>query len=738
MEQSQLFRILIQHSKLSEKDALSYALKHIGAKKYLWEDKRFDQLTKDKKKLTVKPKGELVIIDRDFFNNNFEPILAYKFDIYATSPFSSATYFIDASNGSLVFKNDKAPHFNYNSTSTDKLNKEIINYESSLKKKTKTNILNSGTAATRYAGSQTIETELFNGSYRLRDYSRGNGIETYNAVSVIDTSANFAVNAVDFTDNDNNWTAIEFDNTNKDNAALDAHWAAMMTYDYFYQKHNRNSIDGNGQKIKNYVHVNMNSVYNYPNNDNALWDHFIEVMVYGDGASKFDPLTCLDIVAHEIGHGLADKAIGNGGLLSSHDPGAIDEGLSDIWGAMVEYFAAPNKQTYLSGEDVYLNGPFYRSLINPNSSVSPQPDTYQGANWVYSGFGRHTNMSILSHWFYLLAEGGAGTNDNGDSYSLNGIGKEKAAKIVYRALTTYLVPNTTYPLIRTFMLDAAEDLYGANSFETALTCQAWYAVGVGNTCSVTYNLSGYTNICSADTSTYTLNYIPPNTTPIWTVSSNLQIISSTNSTITVKAINSSINGNSTITANVNGDITQMDVWIGKPKIDLLYNPISNYVYIDIIGDNNTDINNQGLTNTTWQKISDNGACGCVISGYSNPILKGLAQGNCNDWSMYVKITSTNSCGSSSIYRTIAPPDSDPCESTFTIIYDSIIIEDPCEDSFTTTNNQLIADIFVYNLNGTLINKSLYKENDLSKIPHDIYIIKVKLKSGKTLTKKVLL
>mgnify|MGYP000645704789 CR=1 FL=1 len=81
---------------------------------------------------------------------------------------------------------------------------------------------------------------------------------------------------------------------------------------------------------------------------------------------------------------------------------------------------------------------------------------------------------------------------------------------------------------------------------------------------------------------------------------------------------------------------------GKPKIDVAFNPVSNYVYLDLIGDVGASINKQGVTNVTWQKISDNGACGCVISSYSNSILKGLAQGNCNDWSMYVKITASNS------------------------------------------------------------------------------------------------
>lgn len=57
--------------------------------------------------------------------------------------------------------------------------------------------------------------------------------------------------AINFTDNDNNWTAVEFHNSNKDDGALDAHWGAMMTYDYFKQVHGRNSYDNNNSALNN-------------------------------------------------------------------------------------------------------------------------------------------------------------------------------------------------------------------------------------------------------------------------------------------------------------------------------------------------------------------------------------------------------------------------------------------------------------------------------------------------------
>ena len=66
------------------------------------------------------------------------------------------------------------------------------------------------------------------------------------------------------------------------------------------------------------------------------------------------------------------------------------------------------------------------------------PDTYLGAYWISGendNGGIHTNSGVQNHWFYLLAEGGSGTNDMNNTYQVAGIGLEKAARIAYRTLT---------------------------------------------------------------------------------------------------------------------------------------------------------------------------------------------------------------------------------------------------------------------------------------------------------------
>src|SRR3970282_2745047 len=108
-------------------------------------------------------------------------------------------------------------------------------------------------AATRYSGTQSIQTTSSGGSYILSDASRGQGVMTYN----MQKGTNYS-SAIPFTDADNNWTAAEYNNANKDNGALDAHWGVEKTYYYCATFHGRNSFDNAGAAIKSYVHYSSN------------------------------------------------------------------------------------------------------------------------------------------------------------------------------------------------------------------------------------------------------------------------------------------------------------------------------------------------------------------------------------------------------------------------------------------------------------------------------------------------
>jgi bacillolysin len=451
--------------------AFRKAVNHIGAKSYLWEDPASASEIGYQK-----PQGELVLLpimeDQEVSKKNTKEVvrLAYKFDIYATNPVSRGDLYIDAKNGKALFYNATIKHLGEFSHANSKKSKKGTSKTASSFE----SAIIAANSDTRYSGTQTIQTSLSGSSYILSDATRGNGIQTYNMNK--GTNYNSAVN---FTDSDNNWTAAEYDNTNKDIGAFDAHWGAEKTYDYFSTVHGRNSFDNLGAIIKSYVHFDV--AY-----DNAYWNG--SVMTYGDGSDTyFDILTSLDVAAHEIGHAVCEKTAN---LAYQRESGAMNEGFSDIWGASVEYFAAPGKSTWLIGEDIERRAgkTALRSMSNPKAEG--QPDTYGGTNWKVIECGTptqtndycgvHTNSGVLNHWFYVLSIGKSGTNDIGSSYNVTGISIDKAAKIAYRLESVYLTANSTYANARTYGIQAASDLYGSGSTEVIATTNAFYAVGVGS------------------------------------------------------------------------------------------------------------------------------------------------------------------------------------------------------------------------------------------------------------------
>ena len=343
-----------------------------------------------------------------------------------------------------------------------------------------------GSAVTGYSGTQTITTDSYNSSYRLREIGRGNGIQTFN----LNKGTNYNT-ATDFTDADNNWNNV---NANKDQYATDAHWGAEKTYDYYKVKYNRNSIDNAGFAIKSYVHYSTNYF-------NAFWDG--SRMTYGDGDASDGnkPLTALDVCGHEITHGLTSFT---SNLTYSGESGAMNEGFSDIFGTAIEFYARPSNADWLIGKDFYT----IRSMSNPNAYS--QPDTYQGTYW-YTGSGDnggvHTNSGVLNYWFYLLSVGGSGTNDKGTAFNVTGIGIDKAAAIAFRLNTVYLVSTSKYADARTKAITAAQDLYGATSAEATQTANAWTAVGVG----VTTPPPACTDTYEPNESTSAAKTIPVNT-----------------------------------------------------------------------------------------------------------------------------------------------------------------------------------------------------------------------------------
>ena len=149
-----------------------------------------------------------------------------------------------------------------------------------------------------------------------------------------------------------------------------------LTYDFYFSNFNRNSIDDQGFTLRSYVHYNEN--YN-----NAFWDG--SRMTYGDGNGSSEPLTAIDIIAHEITHGLTSFTAD---LIYANESGALNESFSDIFGTSIEWYAKPGDGDWRLGEDI---GRVIRRLDNPKALGNP--DTYEGVNWDSITYEVHHNST---------------------------------------------------------------------------------------------------------------------------------------------------------------------------------------------------------------------------------------------------------------------------------------------------------------------------------------------------------
>ena len=217
-------------------------------------------------------------------------------------------------------------------------------------------------------------------------------------------------------------------------------------------------------------------------------------MSYGDGSQVpggLNPLTTLDISAHEVGHAVCSFTAG---LVYQRESGAMNEGFSDIWGASIGFFGEPTKDPWLIGKGVKFGMGItagFRSMSNPK--LNGLPDTYGGQFWqnvtpavcpvpdgdLNDQCGVHTNSSVLNKWFYLVTIGGSGTNDVGNTYSVTGLGMDSSQVIAYQT-ELLLTPNATYADCRAASINVATARHGACSNEVIQVTNAWFAVGVGN------------------------------------------------------------------------------------------------------------------------------------------------------------------------------------------------------------------------------------------------------------------
>ena len=292
--------------------------------------------------------------------------------------------------------------------------------------------------------------------------------------------------------------ASDSDNTWTDRAAVDAHAYAGYVYDYYFKRFARRGLDNNNLQLISLVHpARRDSVLSQP--PSIQNEFYVNAGYYGDGVmlygeglpptltlggQRWDYLSGgLDIVAHELSHGVTDFT---SGLIYQNESGALNESFSDMMGTSVEFFYQPAgngplKADYLLGEDVITPGGL-RSMENPGAYG--QPDHYSRrvvaappikAN-DYGGV--HVNSSIGNQAYYLAIEGGTNRTSGLAVQGVGAANRDQIEKVMYRGFTQLMPANATYSVARAVTIQAARDLFGTNSSAERAITQAWTAVGV--------------------------------------------------------------------------------------------------------------------------------------------------------------------------------------------------------------------------------------------------------------------
>ncbi|MFE9707404.1 M4 family metallopeptidase [Streptomyces sp. NPDC005930] len=329
--------------------------------------------------------------------------------------------------------------------------------------------IENGTGNTMYSGTVTLGTAQSGSSYTLTDTARG-GHKTYNLNR--GTSGTGTL----FSGPDDVWgngTA-----SNAETAAADAHYGAALTWDYYKNVHGRSGIRGDGVGAYSRVHYGNNYV-------NAFWSDDCFCMTYGDGSGNAHPLTAIDVAGHEMTHGVTSNTAG---LNYSGESGGLNEATSDIFGTSVEFYANNSSDVgdYLIGEEIDINGDGtpLRYMDKPSKDGASKDYWYSGIG----GVDVHYSSGPANHFFYLLSEGSGTKTINGVTYNsptsdglpVTGIGRAKAEKIWFRALTTKFTSTTNYAGARTGTLAAAGELYGTTSAEYTAVANAWAGIAVGS------------------------------------------------------------------------------------------------------------------------------------------------------------------------------------------------------------------------------------------------------------------
>lgn len=254
-----------------------------------------------------------------------------------------------------------------------------------------------------------------------------------------------------------------------DLAVNEAYDGLGATYDYFKERFGRNSIDGRGMRLDATVHFRVG--YN-----NAFWDG--EQMVFGDGDGHlFHRFTiALDIIAHELSHGVIENT---SNLEYQGQSGALNESFADVFGILIKQFTlgeSASSSDWLIGREILtsaVSGVALRSMIHPGTAYDdprlgrdPQPDhmsRYVETDADHGGV--HINSGIINRAFALAA-----LKIGGDAW-------RDAGLIWYQTLLR-LTRTSNFENMADMSAQVAGELFGSGSVHRHAVSQAWDQVGI--------------------------------------------------------------------------------------------------------------------------------------------------------------------------------------------------------------------------------------------------------------------
>jgi Zn-dependent metalloprotease len=256
-----------------------------------------------------------------------------------------------------------------------------------------------------------------------------------------------------------------------DSNANEAYDYAGDTYDFYKAAYGRNSVDDNGMRLDSSVHYQVKF-------NNAFWNG--TQMVYGDGDGViFVHFTgCIDVIGHELTHGVTQFT---SALDYQDQSGALNEHFSDVMGSLVKQWKKNQtaaQADWLIGEGLLapgVKGVALRSMKAPGTAYNdpktlgkdPQPANMK--NYIdtqQDNGGVHLNSGIPNKAFYNAA------------IAIGGNAWVKTGRIWYNAFTQKLKANAQFADAASATYEAAGELYGPGKAEQIAIGEAWKNVGV--------------------------------------------------------------------------------------------------------------------------------------------------------------------------------------------------------------------------------------------------------------------